>query len=118
MVGGTSLQEARQLYELLQECMVLLDRVEVKATRTSVSLSRVLTLTNSILIMLDRAGYGKDYEETIKNIRAIIMLLQRLQAVAVAANMAITGGPLGLVLGAVSIGVIAFSSIDMAGSSI
>jgi len=114
-IGGTSLAEARELYNTLTECMRLLDLVEQKAQSSNVSMTRLLTVTNSLLLALDRAGYGGGYEDTLSKIRFVIMMLQRLQTVALLTNIALSSGPLGAALAVIGIGVTVSGLVDTAG---
>lgn len=114
IVAGSSLAEARELYNLLSECMSLLDQLEEKTQRTTVSMTRLLVVTNSLLIALNRSGYGKTHQETIQKIRFVLMMLQRIQTQAILTNIALSSGPLGMVLGVIGIGLTVVSTVDMA----
>jgi hypothetical protein len=109
--SGTSLQEARELYNILSECKFLLHRVETKSAKTLKEVTLLLTASTAVLGLMRRMNLGPEVDQAITTIQRLIQLLVilRLQLTATYATM----GPLGWVLAGLGALSVVFSIQDL-----
>jgi hypothetical protein len=99
-VGGTSLAEARELYQLLQNCSKQLDEIDDKRVRISRDATRVLNILFEMITVLDRMGFGgQTVDQILDSLRKIIYMVNMLRIALMALQAATPYGMVTLSLG-------------------
>jgi len=97
--SGSSLAEARQLYETLEKSVELTRKLEQQTQRTSPKLSQAISLAYGLLSIFKRMGLPDDVEAGISRVMRLISVLNMLRTSMIALEAA--SGPIGWALAAI-----------------
>jgi len=115
--GALTLQEALQLYELLQKIdqqMAKLDTQKPSMKEMVVTLSQIQLLTGQIYTLLRRWGVPEELAQAIQAFRAMFILVKQLELALRLLEMQL--GPVGWVIAGLGIVTTTLSTVDMIGS--
>jgi hypothetical protein len=108
----SSVAEARELYNLLSECMTLIDKVEKKAQKTTVTVRQFTTAAYGLLAIVKRLGLPEELELQVELIMRVIARIHMLHA---AITMLSVTTPAGAVLAGIGIVGSMLAMMDMDG---
>lgn len=112
--SGSSLAEAKQLYDLLQKSVELTKQVEIQAARTSPKLREVVSLAYGLLGIFKQMGLPPDVDKAVSMVMRLISTINMLRASLLALEAA--SGPIGwglALVGLIGTGLATWQSIDM-----
>jgi len=114
MAQGTSLREARAIYEELGKAERKLDELERKAERTAPKLTQIISLAYGMLGIMSRLGLPEDIDRAVGVVMRLISAVNMLRVSLLALEAA--SGPVGwglALIGIIGTGLATFQWIDM-----